>query len=151
MLEKPWLVQRCEIRDGRLRYDYMGSTEFEVGNQAKSIKRIFEKGVCLAQTNVFVGDKELRVHMIAAKGFPFAEYQYFLQRFAEGEFRLQESTYFDDAVKRAVGLTVDAPWSLDTNAWFDFKNDVLWTLNRVDCDALVVRLKELVLKWAEKK
>ena len=40
---RPTLIQRCEFDGDTLRYDYMGSTEFEVGNQAKCLKEMFKE------------------------------------------------------------------------------------------------------------
>lgn len=47
MLKHPWLIQRCELRDNKLFYDYMGSSEFEIGDQSRSLKRIFAAGIDL--------------------------------------------------------------------------------------------------------
>src|SRR3989344_7576991 len=144
-MKTPWLIQRCELGNGKLKYDYMGSTEFEVGDQSKSLKRIFAQGIETgvttinvesAQTTLSTGGgmtsqstyrqfTDVRVYMVAGKGFNFTDYQPFLQQLAEHKLRLQEWTSFDDAVKIQIGQETGRRSTLRTNVWFDFQNDVL--------------------------
>ncbi|OGZ09911.1 MAG: hypothetical protein A3D65_00085 [Candidatus Lloydbacteria bacterium RIFCSPHIGHO2_02_FULL_50_13] len=49
---KPWLIQRCKLEDGKFSYDYMVSSEFECGDQAKALKTLFKGKVALAETSV---------------------------------------------------------------------------------------------------
>ncbi len=150
-MKQPWLIQRCELGNGKLGYDYMGSTEFEIGDQAKALKRIFAAGVACGSVTINVGGKEVSVYMVASEGFTFADYQSYLQQLADHKLRLQEWTSFDDIVKARVGLQTDRRYTSRTNAWFDFQNDVLWTLTENDQRALVAVLDGIEKKWAEKK
>ena len=151
MLKTPWLIQRCELGGGKLGYDYMGSTEFEVGDQAKSLKRIFAKGMRTGSTIVNVDSKQVVVHMLAGEGFIFADYQQYLQQLAEHKLRLQEWTSFDDVVKARAGIKTDRRFTPRTNVWFDFKNDILWTLSENDLKTLVSVLEVIKQTWAAKK
>lgn len=149
-IERPWLVQRCELsNDGKLRYDYMGSAEFEVGDQARSLKRIFAKGMRLDSVSVIVDDKEVVVYMIAAEEFPFADYKPYLQQMADNTLRLKEWTNFDDAIKAQLGLETTLGED-ETNVWFDFKNDVLWTLTEDNQTNLVSAMESIKQAWAKK-
>lgn len=150
-MKQPWLIQRCELGDGKLIYEYMGSTEFEVGDQAQALKRIFAKGVAVGSTTVTVGDKKVSVYMVAAEGFPFALYQPYLQQLADNKLRLKEWTNFDDVVKEKAGLTTGRRHTPRTNAWFDFRNDVLWVLSEGSQKALFAVLQNIKKKWAEKE
>lgn len=57
-MEKPWLIYRCVFKEGMdssgidslLRYDYMGSSEYEFGALPKSLNRFIEK---IDKTGVF--------------------------------------------------------------------------------------------------
>lgn len=153
MLEHPDCIQRCNIQGGELKYDYMGSSEFEVGEQAKSLKRIFALGITLGSAKIRIEGKEIEVFMVAGKGFPFADYQRWLQQLAENKLRLQEQTYFDYAVLRHAGLDEKLPWyakeiGKDISSWFDFPNDVLWTLTEEGRQGLVRALEITQGKWA---
>ncbi|MFA7717698.1 MAG: hypothetical protein WC875_03200 [Candidatus Absconditabacterales bacterium] len=159
ILRTPSLIQRCEIDDGKLTYDYMGNTEFEVDDlQPKSLKRIFSAGICIKSVNINVLDgKEIIVYMIAGEGFPFVDYQPYLQQLVDDKhgLSLQEWTNFDDAVK--AQLEVKTPFmeafghAPHTNAWFDLRNDVLWTLTEENHKALVSILETIKQKWSAKK
>ena len=151
-MKRPWLIQRCEIYNGKLGYDYMGSTEFEIGDQGKSLKRIFAKGLALETSTVEIEGKKAIVYVVASEGFQFAEYQPYLQQLAEHKLRLQEWISFDDAVRLQVGLKASfGRTEIRTNAWFDFENDVLWTLTEENQKALVSALESIKKKWSEKK
>lgn len=148
---QPWLIQRCELREGKLKYDYMGSHAFEVGEQPEALKRIFVAGVAVGSASVVVGGKEVPVYMVASEGFPFFDYQFYLQQLSENNLNLQEHTYFDDALKVKVGLSISLRYPPRTNAWFDFRNDVLWTLTENDQKALIIVLEGIRNMWIEKK
>ncbi|NQT49699.1 hypothetical protein HQ571_03330 [Candidatus Kuenenbacteria bacterium] len=148
-MKSPYFVQRCELLDGRLEYDYMGSTEFEVGDQPQSLKRIFEKGLVWGTVTVTLDNKSVVVHMIAAEGFSFEEYQPYLQKMVERELRLKERTEFDDAVRKQLNLATDSFGAGPTNVWFDFENDVLWTLSKNKRKSLVAVLRGIQQKWSE--
>ena len=155
-MKQPWLIQRCELGEGKLKYDYMGSSEFEVGDQSKSIKRIFAKGIRWGSATVkvvtsAVSEREVTVHMVAGEGFVFADYQPYLQQLANHELRLQEWTNFDDMVKAQAGIKTDRSFMPRTNVWFDFRNDVLWTLTEDNLKTLVSVLEGIKQKWSEKK
>ena len=68
----------------------MGSTEFEIGDQAKSLKRIFALGICWNSAVIKMNGKDVTAHMIAGKGFAFHDYQPYLQQLAEHKLHLQE-------------------------------------------------------------
>ena len=146
MLKKPRLVQRCSIEKEKLGYDYMGSTEFESGRQSRSLKRIFERGICTEQTTIEIDGQELIVFMFAGEGFPFEEYKATLQALAEHKIRLKEWTFFDEACKARIE---GEEWNR-TNAWFDLNNDVLWTLDETRQQRLVPILKGIKEKWSKK-
>jgi uncharacterized tellurite resistance protein B-like protein len=149
-MKTPWLIQRCELGDGRLRYDYMGSTEFEIGGQPESLKRIFAKGIRWGSATISVGGNEVVVHMVAADGFLFDEYQPYLQQLADHALRLKEWTNFDDVAKAQAGIETNRRYTPSANAWFDFENDVLWVLDKNKRKALVAVLEEIKKKWSEK-
>jgi hypothetical protein len=148
-MKTPWLIQRCELKEEKLKYDYMGSTEFETGGQSESLKRVFEKGISLGSAIINVGGKEVVVYMVATEGFPFEQYQPYLQKLAEYKLRLQEWTSFDEVVKAQVGFKTSFR-TPSTNVWFDFQNDVLWTLEKNKRKALVSVLEGIKTKWSKK-
>jgi hypothetical protein len=141
-MKTPWLIQRCELGSGKLRYDYMGSSEFEFGDQAKSLKRIFEKGMVGGTATISLQGKEVTVYMVAGTGFSFADYQQYLQQLVEHKLRLQEHSGFDNMVKVQLGIRINGSGYIPTyNVWFDIQNDVLWTLSEDNLQALVSVLR----------
>lgn len=155
----PWCIQRCIVEGGKIRYDYMGSTEFEIGEQPKALKRIFAAGIEEAELTVQArdGGQTVTVYMVAGKGFDFAAYQPLLQRLADGKLRLQEPTYFVDMVNALATKTAPPSYQGRINAWFDFTstddgaaNDVLWTLSREDQRRLTAALRSIQSLWAKK-
>lgn len=149
-MQQPWLIQRCELAGGKLTYDYMGSTEFEIGDQAKSLKRIFAAGVEFGSATITMDGKKIPVYMAAAKGFPFADYQPHLQKIANGTLRAKEWTDFNEVVRAKAGLKT-FHHQTRTNVWFDFQNDVLWAVTEENQKELAAVLNGIKKKWAEKK
>jgi hypothetical protein len=94
-IQPPRRVQRCELRDGKLEYDYMGSSEFESGDRGRSLRRIFTLGIDWSSAVISVGGKEITVYMVATTGFPFDEYLPHIQAQADDTIRLKEWTNFD--------------------------------------------------------
>ena len=149
-MEQPFLIQRCELQDGKIVYDYMGSAEFEFGAQREALKRMFSVGLVLGSAPIKVGEKELTVYMVASTGFAFAEYQQYLQLMSKKEIRLKEGTDFDNAVRVKAELPESRLLHPETRAWFDIHNDVLWTLSEEDRKELVDDLGVIQVKYAEK-
>lgn len=144
-MKTPYLVQNCEIQNGKLVYGYMGSTEYEIGDQAKSLGRIFSEGLSRFQTTIAVGYGTLTVYLLCGKKFSIAEYDFHLQQLANGELRLKEHITFEAAVRKEAksrGLSVIGVGS-DTTAWFDFENDVLWTLSEEESVKYFTKLKAI--------
>ncbi|MDO8516425.1 MAG: hypothetical protein Q7S28_04185 [bacterium] len=156
-MKAPYLIQRCEIENSKLSYDYMGSSEFEWGDQAKSLKRIFAKGVAWASTVIRIQDPrvqerrehDVQIYMVARRDFSFVEYQPILQQLGEDKLRLKEASYFDTAIKAQLGFPLGPYERSRANVWFDFEeNDVLWTLTKNKRKALVGALTSIEQKWA---
>lgn len=127
----------------------MGSSEFEGGDQPDSLRRIFATAIVIGSTTVMVGTEEVRVYMVAKEGFPFQDYQQYLQQLAKNNLQLKERTHFDDVIKSRLGIKIWGP-TPSTNAWFDFENDVLWTLSEDDQKSLLEVLKNIKDEWANK-
>lgn len=150
-MEKPWLVQRCEISDDKLQYDYMGSSEFEFGACPASLKRIFAQGLSCSSTTVRHDGKEVSVYVVGANGFNVLEYQPYLQQMVDNTLRLKERSEFDEAIKQQLGIRLSWDRRIRNNAWFDIENDVLWTLTEENQRNLVSRLELIKQRWATKK
>lgn len=153
-LKTPWLIQRCEFRKGKLLYDYMGSSEFEWGACPKSLKRIFEKGISTATGTITFDYKQVMVYMVAGKEFPFSDYESHLTALAENSIRLQESSWFDRAMKALTAGSGDGSCEYLGNrisVWFDIDNDVLWTLSEANQKELVTVLSRIQELWESKE
>lgn len=155
----PWLIQRCKLESGKLRYDYMGSSEFEWGDQAKALKKLFAGKVVLLETTVQASDggATVPVCLIAQDGFDVSAYQQHLQQLADDKLHLKEYTRFGEVVNfKATGKMPQFGVS-EYDIWFDFteredeQNIVLWTIDHEKRDALLARLKEVTDGWANKK
>src|SRR3989344_3162528 len=93
--EQPRLIQRCTLdrERNKLCYEYMGSAEFEFGDQAKSLKRIFDGKVeirfCFAQFN----EEAVKFWLVAREDFNLDSYAAVLQGLIEERWRTKETTY----------------------------------------------------------
>jgi len=150
-MEEPWLVQRCKLGGGELRFNHMGFREFSDGEQVKSYKRIFEKGMVSGSTVVNICNKVVVVFMVAGMGFDFTAYQQYLQRLVNGELRLRSPIYFEDAVMSETGIKPDPQLVRLVDVWFDFQNDVLWTLTRDNLEVLVSTMLSIKHWFPSKK
>lgn len=141
---KPRLVQRCTInkQGNTLRYEYMGSSEFECGDQAKSLKRMFEKGIALAVQPLNVFDNDISVFIVASSGFDFVQYLEVIKGLIKEEWPMQEPTHIDIVVKKLLGIKDGWGFAVDTDSWFDFVNDALFTFSNEKITQLVDILVE---------
>ncbi|MES3004897.1 MAG: hypothetical protein V4690_02155 [Patescibacteria group bacterium] len=151
-IQTPVLVQRCYFNsDGKLAYEYMGRSEYEMGSCQQSMKRIFAAGQVTSTQNITMGQREIPVHMIAGRGFRFKNYEVHLQQMAKGNVRLLEMSGFPEKVAAAVNPPKEKVPTFQevTTVWFDIGNDVLWTINKEVHEKLLKELFRIKLKWAE--
>ncbi|QQG41327.1 MAG: hypothetical protein HYV90_04125 [Candidatus Woesebacteria bacterium] len=148
----PKYIQRCELsEDGEsLIYDYMGSTEFEIGDQAKSLNRIFASGITEYTVNVPYGEDNIIFGLVAGKGFPAEKYVEVIKGLIDRSFYLKEPTYLDHAIDKNFNpsaFKIQDEFLPHTNAWFDFTNDVLFTMDADVAANLKPRLEQIKIKW----
>lgn len=153
-IKEPELIQLCEVTKKKFIYDCMGA-EFEWGARPESLNRIFARGVESFKTKLKInmqGEKDISVYLVAGKGFSLTEYEDYLKQMAEGRLRMEDRIEFDDAVKKHLGVELDF-WDMEieTNAWFDIINDVLWTLSEEVQENLISHLENIKKQWAEKE
>jgi hypothetical protein len=168
-IRQPWLVQRGYFnKEGKIRYEYMGSAEFEMGpyatieSQRSILAEGLESGMATVVVNIEKGvcitgkdeKRETKVFMIAGKGFDFSGYAPWLQKMADDEIRLKHYTNFCEASQKVHGIIrEDAPsWrhDFDTCIWLDTQNDVFWTLTQENNDKLLAKLEEIRQEWQKK-
>ncbi len=148
---QPKMVQRCKLggKDG-IEYEYMGEREFERGDQARSLQRIFAEGYQLITTSITWCKQEFKVWMITHDKSGVAkdeEYKKSLEKIADGTLRTFEPTYFEDVIANMAGLGTDPR----REVWFDFRNDVFWTMSEDNLLNLITVLEGVRKRWAEEK
>lgn len=120
-----WLIQRGTVEyrestkgiDSLVRFDYMGSAEFEWGALPKSLKRIREE--LNDYTYLDIPIKE-RVVTVFCKNSQKSEMKQYLTDLAERKFRLKEFTAFNEFVN-------DSGYFKDRfNFWWDIENDLMF-------------------------
>ncbi|OGZ05890.1 MAG: hypothetical protein A2845_03755 [Candidatus Lloydbacteria bacterium RIFCSPHIGHO2_01_FULL_49_22] len=155
----PWLIQRCKLDEsGRFKYDYMGSSEFEVGDQAEALKRLFTGQIAMVEVSVQAnnGGAIVPVFLLTQSGFDASAYQSHLQRLADGKLHLQEPARFNNAVDwEATRFESRSGRVSAYDIWFDFtkydeeQNIVLFTLDESKRADLLARLKVVTDIWAK--
>lgn len=151
-MRRPHLIQRCVLTPDKLSYDYMGMTEFEIGDQSKSLKRIFARDIWTGKLAVEVEGQQVEVFLLTSCGFSFDEYQEYMQILANEEYHRPEPTYFKEAICKQLGIKNEEfdYFNADINAWFDFQNDVLWVLTQEYQTQLIAVLKDIQKLWSQK-
>jgi hypothetical protein len=148
----PSLIQRCQLRvlEETLIYDYMGSSEFEFGDQPKSLKRIFAEGMTTFKTTVHNDQgNSIPFYLVAGKEFDSRAYSKVINGLIEEKFKVKEYTYLRETVNKMLNKKrfEEDDKFLTTNVWFDFKNDVLFTPHQELSDKLVSTLEKIKTKW----
>lgn len=123
---KPHLVQRCKIRtdkpadvtgvDSLFEYDYMGSSEFELGALGKSLRRIAAAVNNYKIVKTTIVAKDGRRLMLFAKSGDVYGAETAVSAVASGSVRLQERAYMQEAL--AGTTTYSKP-----DAWWDIEHD----------------------------
>ena len=114
-----------------------------------SLERIFAIELQSDSTTICFHDTEVAVYVVASKGFQFDEFQEHLQCLVECKTSLQEPTYFELAIENKLGIEDEFSFQVSTNVWFDFVNDVLWTIDENNMSELVSVLEGIKRKWSK--
>lgn len=154
--DQPRLIQRCFLdrEQKKLGYDYMGSTEFEIGDQYKSLQRIFagEIRVGSCTVNYDMHKKQVRIFMVARSDFDFTGYVRVLTGLVNRLWRTKERTYLAINIERHLGIDDDPSDNFGkVDVWFDFKNDVLFTLTQENVDDLLAAFDGIRKSWRERE
>lgn len=146
----PWLIQRCQLDEANLKliYEYMGSSEFEFGDQAESLKRIFKLGMESFKASIKIENEvSLPFYLVAGKDFNVRQYSTVIRNLAEHKFRTKELTDLKETVKSLLHPDQESGKLFETNAWFDFKNDVLFTPYPQIAEKIIPVLTAIKTKW----
>ena len=145
---QPRLIQNCTLDRGnkKLLYEYMGSTEFECGHQAKSLRRMFRGKIEMGACTIRAFDRDVEFCIVARKGFPFGKYVQVIQGLVNKEWRTQEPTYLDEVLKKNLRL---AKTDIRTEVWFDFTNDALFTLSVANAHSIALALENIKEVWQQ--
>ena len=142
-MNTPWLIQRAKINkplappatklSDAVRFDYMGSAEFEFGALPESLRRIekrFESStICLIDW-LTEDSKPLRVFSPFNDG-EYNEYVDFLDRLRSsplGFVRLKERSEFSLAERSSAFEKGDTSYL--SNFWWDITNDVMFSFHK---------------------
>lgn len=135
-VKRPYLIQRGVYRKYEgyvslytaVAMDYMGSAEFEGGEQSRSLERMFDNRENLKVRLVDLRDVDPNVRVML-KVFSYLDDEQFRKyvesikqlRAGTNQFRLKEGSRFDK-------VTQDRGWSR-VNFWWDIQQDVMWTFH----------------------
>lgn len=146
----PKYIQRCEVSEESISYDYMGSSEFEVGDQAKSLKRIFASGIYEYTVAVTHNDENIVFGLVAGKDFAAEKYAEVIKGIIDRSFFIKEATYIDKALDRTFNPRANKDrnsYFPATNAWFDFTNDVFFTFDPQVAVNIKTGIEKIKVKW----
>ncbi len=135
---RPYPVEHEHIKNSKtwkLEWDGGGSAESDTGERRAKLEEMLAVGIVLHETAVLVCGKTAMLNLVTAQSFPWKEYRHTLQALAANKLNLEEPSYFDRAMLRAIqdppkDYRAEAPILDGTehvNAWFDVENSVLWT------------------------
>ena len=150
MLEKPRLIQRgyFDRKDGILEYEYMGYAEFEWGDQAKSLKRIFEREVKIEICPVIISSKISNVYLVIREDFKFSDYYKIVQGLINIDWHTKERVWLDVGLRKKLKMACD--FEIKTEAWFDFFNDVFIVLSQEDANLLLTVFSNIKESWRQR-
>ncbi|MBP9822040.1 MAG: hypothetical protein KBC81_01170 [Candidatus Pacebacteria bacterium] len=142
-MKRPRLIQRCTLKDGKLRFDDMGISDFQWGTQ-NSLRRIFEKGIVQFQTGIrFNTGSVVPIELVGSRGFDLVSYQGHIERIAtDSTMRFAAAPRFKDEIEFKLGLKRPTAYQPRVNVWFDIENDVLWTIEAVGLSASLNLIRE---------
>lgn len=137
MMKQPYLIQRGEINiplagpmsrlSQAVKFDYMGSAEFEFGALPKSFRRIesvADEWICRVVEDIKEGETSLRVWS-SFSDEEFEAYKIFLMQLRYpkdgARLRTKESVRFEHDYESNYNKT---------NFWWDIDNDVMFGFNK---------------------
>ena len=144
-MKQPWLIARGNFNGNSIRYDYMGSAEFEFNAVPDSWKRL---ALATIMSEILISapnGKVFIVYVTHAPDFPIDEYEKFIQKLTDGDPRLKEETYFDRVLKYEAGIE-KTRWILP-DVWHDIENDVLFSLNQENLSNAITHIVQI---WRER-
>lgn len=135
--------------DSILRFDYMGSAEFEFGALNKSWTRIKEKRVDYVLTHFIINKKKITVY---CKAEQVIEMEAFLKGLSMNKVRLKDATSFDRYINGQTEYDpCDFWWDIENDFMFwryddKFKHEFLNLLQPESKETLLSKFKKL-FKW----
>jgi len=127
---KTTLIQRAKFEnrdykkgiDSIVKFDYMGSSEFEWGALPKSLGRIRDKINTYIYLDIPIKDKVISVF---CRDNQKSEIKLYLTELSENKWRLQEYSDFDNYINPSQHF------KSRTDFWWDISNDVMfWRKNQ---------------------
>ncbi len=134
MVKKPYLIQRCSInkpieqyRDKLLSealdFDYMGSTEFEIGKARESllfIRRNYSEAKTVLHPKINHGFHALRVFHVF-NDVDWSTYADYLVQLRHDQIHLKENSKFQLHTLKSIR---------EIDFWWDIENSVMWSFNK---------------------
>lgn len=136
-MRTPYLIQRAKFTkqsseaaigiDRILRFDYMGSSEFEFDALPKSLRYVRENIHEYHITSMNIKDKKIVVHCHMNNTNEVKDY---IRKIAEGSLQLKEYSDFDNYINPGGFLknATDFWWDIENHFMF-WKNDIIFTTN----------------------
>lgn len=157
-MKAPYLVQRAKFKengigsiDDVMRFDYMGSAEFEFGALPKSLKRMTSSADKLSVyefIHCVSGTTKKPLYVISV-GEVHDDYLEHILLMSKGELRLKECSHFDDAIKgvnfHGEPITKNS-WD-HCDVWWDIENDIMFAFGDVE----IKRVLDSLMATRDKK
>jgi hypothetical protein len=146
----PYLIQRAKFVNGDdlsrgidaiMRFDYMGSSEFEFGTLSKSLKEIRANLSDYVYIPVKVGNKDIVVFYNLVKCQGIQEYLNRLAGLTSDKPCLKERSAFDDYIKD------DGYFKDKFDLWWDLENHLIFWK---DNDSFLEKFKKVIFKGEAK-
>lgn len=142
-----WLIARGFFNEKSIRYDYMGSAEFENGSIPKSWKRLSKSTLKTHEINVTVNlFKPLTLYVVTSDGFDMEKYEPFFQKMVDNKLQLKERSEVDKAA-RVLAKVEKSKWPV-SNVWHDIESDVLFSFEK---DLLKANVGHIIEFWKGKE
>ena len=158
---RPYLIQRGKFKDAALdqitgpdsilRWDYMGSSEFEWGALPQSLRRMDARHADYAvHETPHVSHDGQRVYLLCA-GDPTRALAA-LAVVADGEARFKETPYLKERLsgKDWAGRPA-GDYITDVGFWWDIGNDWMAVLGQMNAERVRIAMDRLHEKWSKAK
>lgn len=136
-LKMPWLIQRCLLDDSdSLKFDYMGSSEFEFGTVPNALSWMAEENLTIHAFEDEILGTKIEYFLFGSTDRDWQNYRQIFLGLVDDSIRTLEPTGLKDELEVLLNIRKRKQHHHRTNVWIDLENGCMFAISKDIIDRL---------------